>query len=199
MVTFFHDLPCTVEYKGKQYALNLAYNDVLKCLAIREDTSIADELKINWIAVCLIKNSAQLSVRDKAEIVETVFKEYINFNKRTAKDKSSIKTFDFQLDADLIYSSFMQAYKIDLIDLQNKLHWWKFLSLFNGLPSNTKMREVMQIRAKPIPSPTKHNGEEIKALRELKQYYALPNSICGQTYQEGLQALWNTFERQAKQ
>ncbi len=41
----------------------------------------------------------------------------------------------------------MQAYNIDLIEEQGKLHWKKFNALLSGLPDGTKFVEVMKIRA----------------------------------------------------
>ena len=54
------------------------------------------------------------------------------------------KIVDYAVDANLIYSAFMQMYHIDLIDDEN-LHWHKFLALFEGL-QGTKMNTVMEAR-----------------------------------------------------
>lgn len=62
----------------------------------------------------------------------------------TGNDGSEI-IYDFEIDADLIYSAFYEVYKIDLIDEKLKLHWWKFLALFNGL-HGTKLNDIMGYR-----------------------------------------------------
>ncbi|MEG2451128.1 MAG: Gp15 family bacteriophage protein, partial [Clostridia bacterium] len=95
------------------------------------------------------------------------------------------------------YSSFVQAYNIDLIDMRNKLDWRKFYSLFLGLPESTKMREVMSIRARHIPFPTKNNQEEIRSLNELKAYWFLPCDIK-ENYQTELNNLFNGLKNLAK-
>lgn len=58
---------------------------------------------------------------------------------------------DFEEDGDYIYASFMQEYGIDLIDVQGKLPWRKFLYLFNGLSADTKIKQVMRIREMEVP------------------------------------------------
>ncbi|MGT2969122.1 Gp15 family bacteriophage protein [Streptococcus azizii] len=81
--------------------------------------------------------------------------------------------FSIKYDGEYIFSSFMQAYHIDLIEEQGKLHWQKFNALLSGLPDGTKLVEVMKIRAwKP------QSGESPKEKRrmyELQEQYALPN------------------------
>ena len=53
--------------------------------------------------------------------------------------------YDFELDADLIYSAFLGQYGIDLMEVED-LHWHKFLALFKGLNGSTRLREVMGYR-----------------------------------------------------
>ena len=74
-----------------------------------------------------------------------------------------------------IYSSFMQAYGIDLIDAQNSLHWKKFNALLNGLPSDTKFAEVLKIRSY---KPQKGDSKKYKeGMKRLKKEYALPKDF----------------------
>lgn len=103
------------------------------------------------------------------------------------------KAFDFVQDSPLIYAAFYQAYGMDLVDQQGKLHWWKFQSLLNGLPSNTRFSEIVSIRMKPIPAPTKYNKEEREELMRLKAVYAL--NLTSKEREEQLQrSLWNVVK-----
>ena len=88
-------------------------------------------------------------------------------------------------------------YGIDLIDMQGKLPWKKFISLFQGLSERTKIREVMRIRNMEVPKFTGKNSKQIQEIQELKSYYALP--VKGGGGQEGLDALFSTLERMAVQ
>ncbi|WP_449448883.1 Gp15 family bacteriophage protein [Streptococcus suis] len=81
--------------------------------------------------------------------------------------------FSIKYDGEYIFSSFMQAYNIDLIEEQGKLHWKKFNALLSGLPDGTKFVEVMKIRAW---KPSKGDStKEKQRMRELQEEYALPD------------------------
>ncbi len=56
------------------------------------------------------------------------------------------RIYDFNEDANCIYSSFLQAYNIDLT-ATDFLHWWKFCALFENLPAHTPMAQKMSYRA----------------------------------------------------
>ena len=92
--------------------------------------------------------------------------------------------------------SFMQDYQIDLIDEQGRLPWKKFLYLFNGLSSDTKIKQVMQIRSMEVPQYNGKNAKQIQQINELKSYYALP--VRGGGGQSGLDMLLRTLEGMAK-
>ena len=79
--------------------------------------------------------------------------------------------------------------------MQGKLHWKKFISLFQGLSEQTKIREVIRIRNMDIPKFTGKNSKQIQEIQELKSYYALP--VKGGGGQQGLDALFSTLERMA--
>lgn len=53
--------------------------------------------------------------------------------------------FSFSQDAPYIYAAFKEQYGIDLLS-QEKLHWWKFLALFESLGEETKMAKIMYYR-----------------------------------------------------
>ena len=90
----------------------------------------------------------------------------------------------------------MQEYGIDLIDQQGKLSWKKFMWLFNGLGSDTKIKQVMHIREMEIPQFNGKNQKQIQEIQELKSYYALP--VKGGGGQGGLDLLFSTLEGMAK-
>ena len=85
---------------------------------------------------------------------------------------------------------------MDLQEYQGRLHWKKFIALFQGLSEDTKIREVMKIRAMDIPEPNKWNWKQRKQIMELKSYYALP--VQGGGGQQGLDRLFGSLEALAK-
>lgn len=64
--------------------------------------------------------------------------------KSTDKGNNEV-VLDYDLDADYIYSAFMEQYHIDLLDEKLRLHWWKFSALLKGL-HDTKLNEIMSYR-----------------------------------------------------
>lgn len=92
---------------------------------------------------------------------------------KDAQDYDDKPLFNIKYDGEYIFSSFMQAYNIDLIEQQGKLHWQKFNALLSGLPDGTKFVEVMKIRAwKPSKG---ESSKEKQKMRELQEQYTLPN------------------------
>lgn len=88
-------------------------------------------------------------------------------------DSDEPPLYSIKYDGEYIFSSFMQAYHIDLIEAQGQLHWQKFNALLSGLPDGTKLVEVMKIRAwKPQKG---ESAKEKRRMQELQEQYALPN------------------------
>lgn len=61
--------------------------------------------------------------------------------RKNAKGKLVNKPiFSYEQDQYLIYSAFLQYYRIDLNDIEY-LHWWKFKQLFHELPDDSKIKK----------------------------------------------------------
>lgn len=59
-----------------------------------------------------------------------------------AKPAAPARAFDFEQDGGRIYAAFLQAYGIDLVQVEF-LHWWAFLELLENLPDSTAMGQIM--------------------------------------------------------
>ena len=132
------------------------------------------------------------SIEEMSKVFKSVFEEHISLSdvkdnhveydlagnpmKTTASDDTKQRApYDIRYDGDYIYSSFLQAYGIDLFDVQGELHWRKFNALLSGLPEGTKLMEVIKIRKW---KPQKGDSSEYKEeMRRLQKDYALPNEI----------------------
>ncbi|ACR45922.1 Gp15 family bacterioprotein [Streptococcus phage 5093] len=132
------------------------------------------------------------SVEEMSKVFKSVFEEHISLSdvednhveydlagnpmKTTASNDTKQRApYDIRYDGDYIYSSFLQAYGIDLFDAQGKLHWRKFNALLSGLPEGTKLMEVIKIRKW---KPQKGDSSEYKEeMRRLQKDYALPNDV----------------------
>lgn len=162
MQEFYRPLPYAVEYRGKQYALTPAYDNVL--------TMFADLQGVPQTMTAAIMGHYLLAKPSSDPgLLQAVTEALFPAPKKTTHQKS----MDFIQDGPLIYAAFMQAYGMDLNDQRGKLHWWKFTALLQGLPSNTRLMEIVQIRTSPMPAPTKYNAKERAELARLKQEYRL--------------------------
>ena len=86
------------------------------------------------------------------------------------QEKRSDKLLDLKQDADYIYSSFRQI-GINLYDEFYKMSWWEFQAILNGLPENTQIKKIIEIRAW---KPSKGDSVDKKRqMKELQKYYRL--------------------------
>lgn len=187
-----HERPVDrLEYDGRVYRLTLSFDRVFRVLELFADDTLFPADKVHA--------AKRLLVRGKAPdgILEPVFQLLFGDNRT---DQHKAKTFDFAEDAGYIYAGFRQAYGIDLHAERGRLHWHEFLALFAGLPDDTRMAQIMAIRARPIPAPTKHNTEQRAALIKQKQAVALKTAQTDkkQDIQDGLRALADRLRAMAQ-
>lgn len=88
---------------------------------------------------------------------------------RPVGKQSNEITLDYDIDADYIYSAFMEQYKIDLMDSKLKMHWWKFSALLKGL-HNTKLNEIMSYRCYDPNDKTSYE----QSMRDMKNQWRIP-------------------------
>lgn len=83
--------------------------------------------------------------------------------------QSTRRSYDFEFDADALYTSFRSAYGIDL--LREDLHWWAFRELMIGLPDNTAFKQRVYYRTG---SPEGMTTKQKKRFEALRAKYAIP-------------------------
>ena len=188
----------SVDFNGRKYLIYAPFDNVLEVQKLFREEELPDLLKIQQALKMLTVNSrkaVQMPPKAMQALLREIFEKCINTQRRPEVRGGKPSVLDFDYDAEYIYTSFMLDYGIDLIDMQGRLHWKKFISLFHGLSEQTKIREVMRIRSMEVPRFTGKNGKLIQEIQEMKSYYALP--IRGGGGQEGLDALFSTLERMA--
>lgn len=184
-------------YRRHKYQVNPAFDIVLRIQQMYEDERLEALDKLNTALAMLVMRPKRihLPVDAKVELLQTIMNHCVKTPDRPIVGKQQ-KLFDFEYDGEYIYSSFLMDYELDLVEMQGKLPWKKFIALFQGLSDKTKIKEVMRIRGMELPTPTRTNQREIQNILELKAYYALPAK--GRSGQEGLDALFAMLERAAK-
>lgn len=173
-----------VKLKSKTYSLNLCFDNVLLAFRALKDKemTITDRLETY---LNLLVNDDLPSVADWAALYDaiqnvltvertTAVKYDLNGDPIPTSNKSSEPDFDFDFDARYLFAAFMQAYKIDLIEQQGKLHWIKFVALLNALPEDTMFRQIRQIRSTDL-SKIKDKDYR-KQIKRQQQAFALPNT-----------------------
>ena len=190
--------PTHITVDGKRYKLRPWFDRVLYAMEIMQNEKYTAMQKLDAVAYLLIANKR---IKDKARVVGAAL-DLLLGKGGNAEEK---RYFDFEQDAEYIFSSFQQAYGINLferMDLnhQKPMHWWEFIALFTGLPDSTRMAQVIAIRSKDIPAPAKGNEEYRTSIMKQKAIFALKTSERErqENLQKGLAALYKTMESMAK-
>lgn len=172
-------LPTSFSIDGKKYKFNYDFRtSILFCL-LMQDTELTEEQKI--------LQGLQLYYPVIPPNIEEAYKKILYFysrgkeiedNKKVKQGKRIFKrnnnrAYDFEIDADLIFSAFMTQYNINLN--RDNLHWWEFMSLFNSLKDDTEIVKIMNYRTIDVNSI--EDKKERKTYKQLQDYYSLENTI----------------------
>ena len=154
-------LPDGVTVDGKFYKMDFDFRNVLRMIEVLDANNLMSEARAYNALHCVCKRP-----RNVFKVIKAV--KGLLF---TGGRKTGPRVTDFAQDAGLIRAAFRQAYGIDLY--RDKLHWFEFQELMSALPNDTRYSEVVGIRAKPIPAPTKFNQHEREWLMRAKADVAL--------------------------
>lgn len=174
----FERLPDKVEVGGRKYKLDLDFRNVLRMIEIMSREDLLSEAR-NYLALKCVMRRVPKNVAQAMTAVSAIL-----FPKTKKKGDKGPKLTDYTQDADLIRAAFLQCYGINL--WREKLHWFEFTGLLAGLPEGSRYIDIVGIRAKPLPEPTKYNAKERQWLIEAKQRYAIEKTAKEE--EEALQA-----------
>ena len=174
----FERLPDKVEVDGRKYKLDLDFRNVLRMIEIMSREDLLSEAR-NYLALKCVMRRVPRNIGQTMTAVSAIL-----FPKTKKKGDKGPKLTDYAQDADLIRAAFLQCYGINL--WREKLHWFEFTGLLAGLPEGSRYIDIVGIRAKPLPEPTKYNAKERQWLIEAKQRYAIEKTAKEE--EEALQA-----------
>jgi hypothetical protein len=194
------------ESGGKRYRVTPYYNRVLTFLRACDD----QELSLNNL--CDIAGRLFLSAFGRARLKRLDSASRQNWltdfitnvvqtkkeDEQTASKEDAEPVFDFWIDADYIYAAFFQTYRLDLHAEVNHLYWRDFMALLSGLPKNTRLSDIMDIRSQEIPEKTDYNAKEIQKLEDAKDFFALHKRVKKDNYKEGLCKLFGELKAWAQ-
>ena len=169
-------------YEGKEYQIDLSFDKVLDAFDIQADDYFRDHEKAETCIALL--TGQDVKGIEAIKMWNYIFTSFIKFENKqpieydlkgnpmpVMEDEEQEPTVSIEQDAEYIYSSFRQAYDINLHKEHGKLHWHEFKALLDGLPSDTIMQRIINIR---LWKPTKGDSVEYRdSMRKLQKIYAL--------------------------
>lgn len=156
-------LPGGVTVRGHFIRCDFDFRNVLNMMDILARNDLLPEARDYNALRCVTKRP-----RFGQETLSTIKQLLFPAQKKTP---TQARITDFTQDADLIRAAFRQVYGIDL--WREKLHWLEFSALLAALPEGNRYSDVLGIRARPVPAPTKWNAEERRWLIQAKADLAI--------------------------
>ncbi len=186
-------IPEGVTVDGKTYPLDFDFRNVLRMMETLGNDNLLPDARDYLALKCLTKHPKNVhKVLEAAKAI--LFEE---------KPGTGEKITSFEQDAGLIRSAFRQVYGIDLF--RDKLTWFEFTELLQNLPEGNRYEEVLGIRARPLPAPTKYNAKEREWLMKAKQQCAihLSENEAAKKYDEDVgrvfSGLFSMIQKEVKQ
>jgi hypothetical protein len=168
MMKLFDRLPEGIQVGKRFFKCDFDFRNVLRLLETMQREDLVPDARDYLCIKCVISHKIP------SKIVSEVYKVLCDtlFEKTPETGENSGKKLtSFEQDAPLIRAAFRQVYNIDLF--RDKLTWFEFTELLQGLPEGNRYEEIIGIRARPIPAPTKYNQKEREWLMKAKQSCAL--------------------------
>jgi len=156
-------LPYTINIGGKAFNVNTDFRVWMRFSNSFEKWDKKGELDISY----LFKD--EMPIFRNKEDYDGIFEFAFPTNIVPKSNESiGVRVLDYEIDADYIYSAFLQQYGIDLMDAD--MHWHKFKALLNGINTGTKLHDIMGYRS--------YTGESIKnqdtLYKRLRDAWELP-------------------------
>ena len=185
----YERLPDRVTVGRRRYKLRLDFRNVLRMIDTLGRDDLLPEAREYLALRCITRPRGNTHALMTA-VLELLF---------PARGESTEKIMDYAQDADLIRAAFLQCYGINLC--RDRLHWLEFSALLASMPEGSRYSEILSIRARPMPAPTKYNAEERAWLANAKAQYAvkLTDKERENQYQKGLRQMAAGLLNLAKQ
>lgn len=168
------DYPTYVIVNNHRYDINTDFRVALKCNEIATDETIGNYERALAVLYTLFGEEALKNTNDQEKLLE-LSKKYLSCNKEEEViDTRETPDMDFIEDYDYIEASFMSDYHIDLS--KEKMHWWKFYKLINGLSNSETgncciLNRIRNIRNYDLT--TIHDPKEREKVRKAQEQVAL--------------------------
>ncbi len=157
-------------FSGRKYLIDNYFKTVLKALEIARDDIYTDLEKLDLMLYILILRGRykREDIFFKNSLLKVILNDLLG---KKQSDDNGQKVFDFKQDEELIFSSFLFDYNINLDE--KELTWKRYITLLSNLSSECKLFKVINIRQMKIPAITKDNREQVESIIKLKNMYRL--------------------------
>lgn len=150
------------EYKG--IPLSPDFRNMIQADLILHDEDYPEDLRMFDVLDQLYP-----CIPDDIDTAIKGFSWFFRCGKETESGKASRKNskgFDFDLHAGLIYSAFYSTYGISLSGV-DFMHWWEFMTLFEGLPSDMLIKQIIYAHTVDASSLSKAEKKHVQKLQKL--------------------------------
>ena len=165
MIRLYELPPDGVTVNGRFFKCDFDFRNVLKMLDIMQREDIFPDARDFLCVKCFISHFK--AHKTASEVYKAICDVLFEKTPETGGERLT----SFEQDAPLIRAAFRQVYRIDLF--RDRLTWFEFKELLHGLPEGNRYEDVVGIRARPLPAPTKYNAKEREWLLQAKQRVAL--------------------------
>lgn len=160
------ELPRSVEFGGRTWAINTDFRDVLLTLEAFEDPELASEEKA---FVCLHNFYPDFEEIPR-ELLQDAYNAAVGFidHGGASNGKAGPRTMDWNQDADIIFPAVnrVAGFEVRSVDY---LHWWTFLGYFMEI-KDTTASTVFALRSK------KAQGKKLEKWE--KDYWSQNRELC---------------------
>lgn len=202
MLSLTQNLKTSYWYKGKEYPLDLSFDNVLRFYELLDDDHFTADEKVA-VAFEMFFNFPATKTED-TNFVVTAFDEISRYLAQTPYDTGESdedmngqpvppapKAYSFKQDAEAIYASFRQQYGINLLHEQGKMHWDEFKALFAALGPDTYFQRIIDIRTRDT---SDLKGSVLADVIAAKQAYELEENKTEQAKQNQLAGFMSTLK-----
>lgn len=165
-------LPVHVEVDGAQWPIN---SDFRLMVELESAVTSPDGMGAEMLADLLSRFYPQ-GVPQNAEAAVDGMLWFYRCGQDAGKDNGvahgQSRIYDFDQDAEALYTSFLQALKIDLTT--DLVHWWCFRRLMFGLPAETPFAQRLHYRTAETSSMGK---EQKKHYAKMKRLFAIQGRV----------------------
>ena len=175
MNVLFQPFPETVRVNGEDFRIVTDFREWIKLHEFLQNTErfTAGTLQIvlEWYIDPPPKDDKE-AVRALQEFMAAseLYESDLPDEEQGGRQRQPKDVFSFEQDAACIYSAFYAVYGIDITSIPY-LHWWQFLTLFEGLPSDTEIKERIYYRG--VDMNEIEDKAERKRIKKIRQKIAI--------------------------